>query len=1239
MDVQDQWQSSTLFVLLVCLAVLLTISSSVTAVTNCDQRSKDSDGVERCSTTPKTSRAKPHSINNIDNWQHIFVRNGATLLEQSVLRTNTVRTKTTKSNQSTRRILSKGLDSYKSVDVSSTYPNRAHTLPPNQMVALSSIVSAAQQTDHSETTTQSAFTSFRLHAADCSEDKFVEFAGTDGEVMVLLRTNSKPFICQWQISVPERSYMIVKVESLMDKCTAFRVLTSFTVPLDADVMESLDCLSLKLKPPVFIPFSNVIYFKLEAEQPDDTNPVILSVRFRTTAEHLAKTLHVVKTSSTWGYITPPGYDGRFGYAGLMDARYTVKVPDNYKVMVSFEQFRLLPPTIYSRRNISCLDYFEILSVDKTGAERQELLVCGQDYKFPRLYHLSINVHFHTDRSGYRTGFKMRFSLYRWTDVPAHSMNMLFNCSGSNYNSFKEHLECNMEQECYALEDEGRHCPYSSPACNGLVAVSNKCYVAIFYFELDWKFAAELCKYQGSVLATVKTPEEWDAFYVFYDKKPRSPAYVGLTSHNLSMPHYYRKTSRWVDNTVNYNWHVKSLFVDLKDYPEVCGYVHFDAVTEFPFLAENCLRKRTDRFVCEIVPESTKNRSNVNSISIIALMRLNADQVATPFIRCPHGHVTYEFFSRFWRSQCGSGVSKTFSSPWSSTIMSENKKPTLTYFLDPTTTFQCASKTEYIPIAFVCDFTNDCSDGTDEDFCVHSQNCPGFTCRNGQCVKLHKVCDAYFDCVDISDETDCANVWLEFFPRQDKIPPPAIVNFDSFGFVTQIAMNESQPCPETHFRCPGKLDYCMPVYVRCNGVYDCVGREDEAGCDSGVTCPGFYHCWDSAVCVHPDHICDGWPQCPRHDDELLCNLTCPRGCHCNGLTFICRQPFPAKDFPGLRYLDASGSGMKIEDLTENSYLVMAFLTVCRLTSLSAVNLPNLKTLDLAENLLRVISMDAFLLMRNLQVLRLAGNPLVTLTSGKSSASVAEIQSIDISQTHLETFDSAALQSFATVKLLNLSFGRLMTVTEKGFRSLSQLIRLDLRGSPLKNYPDDLFDGLRGLRVIHTSNFRLCCKSYLPKHVEEVVCFSPRDAISSCEDLLRSSTYRMFLWLISVTSFIGNVGSFIFRCALQKDVSKSGFNIFVTNLCLADLLMGVHLAMVGLADILYRGQYLWYEKTWTSSEACRVAGVLSLLSSEVSAFIICLITLDRFIVLQFPFSSLRFRRKSAVIACSLVWIAGL
>ena len=55
--------------------------------------------------------------------------------------------------------------------------------------------------------------------------------------------------------------------------------------------------------------------------------------------------------------------------------------------------------------------------------------------------------------------------------------------------------------------------------------------------------------------------------------------------------------------------------------------------------------------------------------------------------------------------------------------------------------------------------------------------------------------------------------------------------------------------------------------------------------------------------------------------------------------------------------------------------------------------------------------------------------------------------------------------------------------------------------------------------------------------------------------------------------------------------------------------------------------------------KVAGFLSLVSSEVSALMICLITLDRFIVLRFPFTQIRFRQKSALLACGLVWSIGI
>nr|KAG5696489.1 hypothetical protein BaRGS_016528 [Batillaria attramentaria] len=88
------------------------------------------------------------------------------------------------------------------------------------------------------------------------------------------------------------------------------------------------------------------------------------------------------------------------------------------------------------------------------------------------------------------------------------------------------------------------------------------------------------------------------------------------------------------------------------------------------------------------------------------------------------------------------------------------------------------------------------------------------------------------------------------------------------------------------------------------------------------------------------------------------------------------------------------------------------------------------------------------------------------------------------------------------------------------------------------------------------------------------------------------------------------------------------------------MGVYLAIVGVADRMYQGTYLWNDTLWKTSTACKVAGFLSLLSSEVSAAIICLITLDRFLVLRFPFrQELHLRKRSAQVACAVTWTLGI
>nr|KAG5695090.1 hypothetical protein BaRGS_015066 [Batillaria attramentaria] len=216
----------------------------------------------------------------------------------------------------------------------------------------------------------------------------------------------------------------------------------------------------------------------------------------------------------------------------------------------------------------------------------------------------------------------------------------------------------------------------------------------------------------------------------------------------------------------------------------------------------------------------------------------------------------------------------------------------------------------------------------------------------------------------------------------------------------------------------------------------------------------------------------------------------------------------------------------------------------------------------------------------------------------------------------------------------------------FRNLRYL-NADGSGMKTEDLLDNVFlvglslSRLSSLQIVYTDDYKLCCEATLPEHFDVDDCHTQKNEIASCEDLLHSNLYRVSLWIFASLALVGNAGSFVSRFYLQKQATaaQTSFNLFVTNLCLADFLMGMYLAVIGVADQVYRGRYLWYDEEWKTSPACKIAGFLSLVSSEVSAFNICLITLDRFLVLRFPLGKLRFRKWSAVVACVVTWLVGI
>ena len=431
-------------------------------------------------------------------------------------------------------------------------------------------------------------------------------------------------------------------------------------------------------------------------------------------------------------------------------------------------------------------------------------------------------------------------------------------------------------------------------------------------------------------------------------------------------------------------------------------------------------------------------------------------------------------------------------------------------------------------------------------------------------------------------------------------------------------------------------YCLPMYVRCNTLNDCPGHEDELQCED-PDCPGLYRCLGSTVCLHPTHVCDGWSQCPLRDDENFCNLPCPLNCTCQGHSYQCSHNTSLSQYPQLRFLLAMGSGIHLSDLRSNTMLIYLNLASCQVTHFVNIVFANLHTLDLSFNHLKHVSFEDINRFPRIVSLSLAGNPIVSLlgAQGQSAAPTYTLRMIDLSFVELQEMDPSVMRFFTNLQTLNLSYSNLRNVHGQGFQLLTSLKALDVTKCPLTSFPKFMLRGLNSLRHVFADNYKVCCPANLPESFVISQCLAPSDEISSCEALLRLNIYRFSLVIIAILATVGNTLSFVLGVFISKGNQQSGYKVFVAHLCVSDFLMGVYLVMIGAADRIYKNSYLWEDTNWKNSVTCNLAGFLSMLSSEMSASIICLITLDRFIAVRFPFSRFRFQPRSAQVGCLMQW----
>ncbi|XP_037402936.1 relaxin receptor 2a isoform X2 [Pygocentrus nattereri] len=314
-----------------------------------------------------------------------------------------------------------------------------------------------------------------------------------------------------------------------------------------------------------------------------------------------------------------------------------------------------------------------------------------------------------------------------------------------------------------------------------------------------------------------------------------------------------------------------------------------------------------------------------------------------------------------------------------------------------------------------------------------------------------------------------------------------------------------------------------------------------------------------------------------------------------------------------------------------FLSMVNTSVVQLSKLSLCHyMPLLSWLDFAENHIEVLNYSTLMTCKELTVLSLRDNIIKTPPENTFQA-LGSLAELDLSCNRIADLPSNIFKSLKSLLKLNISHNPLLHIHAGHFDHLVQLESLGLEGIEIPDIQTKMFLPMGSLSHIYFKDFQYC--SYAP-HVRK--CKPNTDGISSFEDLLANMVLRVSVWVMAFITCFGNLFVIGMRSCIRAENNLHAVCIKV--LCCADCLMGVYLFFLGVFDVKFRGEYNRNALQWMESAECRTIGFLAMLSSEVSVLLLAYLTLEKFLVIVFPFSHLRPGKLQTGLVLASIWLLG-